>query len=202
MYKTYKKYKKHKKHYIYKYCLILFLLLNFIIQLIRSNSKQNISDINVDIIKIGYYCHSIKYGGIERVIALLINYLSKEKIFVHYLISESGILKDEYSIPNSTRRINLNYPRRSVFDAIEENQIDILIYNFYNRVEIQKLNKLNKTKIIYYNHSTFFYWIYLHVYNFKNSIYQIYKQCDYVIFLIPVENDYKPSTIEYDSVIP
>ena len=215
MYKTYKKYKKHKKHYIYKYCLILFLLLIFIIQLIRSNSKQNISDINVDIIKIGYYCHSIKYGGIERVIALLINYLSKEKIFVHYLISESGILKDEYSIPNSTRRINLNYPRRSVFDAIEENHIDILIYNFYNRFEIQKLNKLNKTKIIYYNHSTFFYWIYLHVYNFKNSIYRIYKQCDYVISLIPVENDYlfkkwgiksilmdNPSTIEYDSVIP
>ena len=53
-----------------------------------------------------------------------------------------------------------------MFDAIEENHIDILIYNFYNGVEIQKLNKLNKTKIIYYNHSTFFYRIYLHVYNF------------------------------------
>ena len=212
MYKTYKKY---KKHYIYKYCLILFLLLIFIIQLISSNSKQNISDINVDIIKIGYYCSSLKYGGVERVMALLINLLSKEKIFVHYLITTIGILEDEYPIPNSTRRINLNYPRRSVFDAIEENHIDILIYNFYNRFEIQKLNKLNKTKIIYYNHFTFFYWIFLHVYNFKNSIYRIYKQCDYVISLIPVENDYlfkkwgiksilmdNPSTIEYDSVIP
>ena len=207
-------YKTYKKYYIYKYCLILILHL-FIIRYNRSNSKQNISDINADIIKIGYYCRSIKYGGIERVMALLINHLSKEKIFVHYLISKSGILEDEYPIPNSTRRINLNYPRRSVFDAIEENHIDILIYNFYNRFEIQKLNKLNKTKIIYYNHSTFFYWIYLHVYNFKNSIYRIYKQCDYVISLIPVENDYlfkkwgiksilmdNPSTIEYDSVIP
>ena len=208
-------YKTYKKYYFDKFCLILILLLIFTIKYIRSNFKQNISDINVDIIKIGYYCSSIKYGGIERVMALLINHLSKEKIFVHYLISKSGILEDEYPIPNSTRRINLNYPKRSVFDAIEENHIDILIYNFYNRFEIQKLNKLNKTKIIYYNHSTFFYWIYLHVYNFKNSIYQIYKQCDYVISLIPVENDYlfkkwgiksilmdNPSTIEYDSVIP
>jgi len=208
-------YKTYKKYYFDKFCLILILLLIFTIQYNRSNSKQNISDINVDIIKIGYYCHSLKYGGVERVMALLINYLSREKIFVHYLISERGVLEDEYPIPNSTRRINLKYPRRSVFDAIEENHIDILIYNFYNSVEIQKLNKLNKTKIIYYNHSTFFYWIYLHVYNFKNSIYRIYKQCDYVISLIPVENDYlfkkwgiksilmdNPSTIEYDSVIP
>ena len=90
-----------------------------------------------------------------------------------------------------------------------------LIYNFYDRSEIKKLNKLDKTKVIFYNHSTYFYWIYLHVYNFKNSIYRIYKQCDYVISLIPVENDYlfkkwgiksilmdNPSTIEYDSAIP
>ena len=208
-------YKTYKKYYINKYILILNLLLIFTIKYIRSNFKQNISDINADIIKIGYYCHSLKYGGVERVMALLINYLSKEKIFAHYLITTRGILEDEYPIPNSTRRINLNYPKRSVFDAIEENHIDILIYNFYNGVEIQKLNKLNKTKIIYYNHSTFFYWIYLHVYNFKNSIYRIYKQCDYIISLIPVENDYlfkkwgiksilmdNPSTIEYDSAIP
>ena len=100
-------YKTYKKYYIYKYCLILILHF-FIILYNRSNSKQNISDINVDIIKIGYYCNSLKYGGVERVMALLINLLSKEKIFVHYLISKSGILEDEYPIPNSTRRINLN----------------------------------------------------------------------------------------------
>ena len=114
-------YKTYKKYYFDKFCLILILLLIFTIQYNRSNSKQNISDINVDIIKIGYYCHSLKYGGVERVMALLINYLSREKIFVHYLISERGVLEDEYPIPNSTRRINLKYPRRSVFDAIEEN---------------------------------------------------------------------------------
>jgi len=123
-------YKTYKKYYFDKFCLILILLLIFTIQYNRSNSKQNISDINVDIIKIGYYCHSLKYGGVERVMALLINYLSREKIFVHYLISERGVLEDEYPIPNSTRRINLKYPRRSVFDAIEENHIDILNKNY------------------------------------------------------------------------
>ena len=74
--------------------------------------------------------------------ALLINYLSKEKIFVHYLITTRGILEDEYPIPNSTRRINLNYPKRSVFDAIEENHIDILNKN-YNIIS-QNQNRIFK----------------------------------------------------------
>ena len=89
---------------------------------------------------------------------MLINYLSKEKIFVHYLISESGILKDEYSIPNSTRRINLNYPRRSVFDAIEENHIDIFIDYFENDLKqdivFKKVSMINKNYNTLYNFFT------------------------------------------------
>ena len=74
---------------------------------------------------------------------------------------------------------------------------------------------MKKTKIIFYNHSSYFYWIYFGVYNFKKSIYNFYKECNYVISLIPVENDYlfkkwginsilmdNPLIFEYDSVIP
>ena len=147
--------------------------------------------------------------------AIIINLLSEEKMFIHYLITRRGILNDEYTIPNNTRRINLNNTITNIFQIVRKYHIDVLIYNFYNRKEIVKLNKLKKTKIIFYNHSSYFYWIYLGVYNFKKSIYNFYKKCNYVISLIPVENDYlfkkwginsilmdNPLIIEYDSVIP
>lgn len=166
-------------------------------------------------IKIGYYCRSIKYGGVERVISLIINLLSKEKIFSHYLLTKSDILEGEYPLPNNTKRVRLLGKRTSLFWEIEKKHIDILIYNFYDKREIKKLNKLKTTKIIYYDHSSFLYWIYLKKYNFKDSIYYEYKKCKYVISLIPIENDYlfkiwginsilmhNPTSFEYDSVIP
>ena len=51
-------------------------------------------------IKVAYYTHSIKYGGIERVVALLINMLSKEKYLKIYLITHTKKLKEEYKIEN------------------------------------------------------------------------------------------------------
>ena len=99
--------------------------------------------------------------------------------------------------------------------VIKRQQIDILIYNFYDVKEIEKLNKLKNTKVIYYDHSSFLYWIYNHYYNFKKTIYYIYKKCNYVISLIPIENDYlfkkwginsilmeNPTTFNFDLVIP
>ena len=77
------------------------------------------------------------------------------------------------------------------------------------------MNKLKNTKIIYYNHSSFLYWIYNKIYNFENSIYYIYRNCNYVISLIPLENDYlfkqwginsilmdNPTTFNYDLITP
>ena len=52
-------------------------------------------------IKVAYYTHSIKYGGIERVVALLINMLSKEKYLKIYLITHTKKLKEEYKIKKS-----------------------------------------------------------------------------------------------------
>ena len=205
---------------VYKFRLILilfiaFIYISYILQYSNDKVFENNYIINNNMIKIGYYCNSIKNGGVERVMAQLIKYLSIEKTFIHYLICVEGILEGEYPIPNSTIRINLKFRRLSLFNAIKRNNIDILIYNFYDRSEIKKLNKLDKTKVIFYNHSTYFYWIYLHVYNFKYSVYSDYKKCNYIISLIPVENDYlfkkwginsilmdNPSTIEYNSVTP
>ena len=183
--------------------LIIFILL-------LENNK-----LDIDLIKVGYYCNSIKYGGVERVMALLINYLSKEKMFIHFLLTKKGKLEGEYSIPGTIQRIYLSEKKISLLQAIKINNIDILIYNFYEKSEIKELNKLKTTKIIYYDHSSYFYWIYLNNYKFQDTVYYEYKNCNYVISLIPLENDYlfkkwgiksilmdNPTTFEYDSVIP
>ena len=191
------------------------LLIFFLIYFYYFKLNFQDEDFDISLIKIAYYCNSIKNGGVERVISLLINYLSKEKMFLHYLITKKEMSEEEYPIPNSTRRISLAQKRTSLFEIIDKKHIDILIYNLYDKREIIKLNKLKKTKIIYYDHSCFLFWIYEKVYNFEDTIYYYYKKCKYVISLIPLENDYlfkkwginsilmdNPSTYEYDSVIP
>jgi len=52
------------------------------------------------------------------------------------------------------------------------------------------LNKLTKVKTIFYNHSSFWLWIYVNRVNFIPKLYKIYKSSKYVISLIPFENDY------------
>ena len=154
--------------------------------------KISVQDNNLDkhLIKVAYYCSSIKYGGIERVISIIINHISKEKIFSQYLVTKSDILEGEYFIPKNVKRIGLINRSNSLYYLIRKKNIDILIYNFYEKREIKKLNKIATTKIIYYDHSSFLYWIYLKHYKFKDTIYNEYKKCKYVISLIPIESNY------------
>ena len=191
---------------------MLWLLLFYII--IYASVYKKLDKIN-KIIKVGFYCDRIKYGGIGRVSSLLINYLSIESNFSLYLITDEGLLEGEYIIPKNVTRIFVYNNKRNLIRVLRQQQIDILIYNFYNIKEIEKLNKLKNTKVIYYNHSSFLYWIYNHNYNFKKTIYYIYKKCNYVISLIPIENDYlfkkwginsilmdNPTTYNFDLVTP
>ena len=196
--------------YINKYKLLFLITVGLIyISTLYANNKDR------KIIKVAYYCVQMKNGGIERVFSIIIKYLSKEKYFSFYLITKKERQIGEYSLPDNIHRISLANQEINLYKALEKEKIDILIYNYENR-EIEKLNQLKKTKVIYYNHSSFLYWIYKeHLYNFKDTVYHLYKKCKYVISLIPVENDYlfkkwginsilmdNPSTFEYDSVIP
>ena len=151
----------------------------------------------------------------ERVIALLINLLSKEKYFDIYLITDNRKSEGEYKIPNNTKRLCLSGNQQKIFDIIQQEHLDIIVYNFYNKSIINKLNSLNKTKAIIYNHSSFLYWVFRNRFNFDETPYSAYKSSKYVISLIPVENDYlfkkwginsilmdNPNTFEYDSVKP
>ena len=77
------------------------------------------------------------------------------------------------------------------------------------------LNKLNKIKVVFCIHSSFFYNIYEGIYRLDRTAYKEYKNSKYVISLIPFENDYlfkkwginsvlieNPSTFEYELVTP
>ena len=200
----------------YKLCIVSFL----IFAIISFKKVTNHFSSNYDVhsffkIRVAFYCTSLKYGGIERVTSILLNYLSKKKIFTLFLLSTKPRLIDEYPISDNIIRISLSNHKRNLFKQIKKEKIDILIYNFYDKNEIKRLNKLKKIKVIYYNHSSYFLWLFHHIYNFEQSIYKEYKNCKYVLSLIPLENDYlfkiwgiksifmnNPSTYEYDSVIP
>jgi hypothetical protein len=105
--------------------------------------------------------------------------------------------------------------RNDIIKILKREKIDILIYNFYDELEIKTLNNLKNTKTIYYNHSCFLFWIYAKLYYYYRTIYSAYKQSKYVISLVPFENDYLFKkwginstlisnfiTYEYNSVIP
>ena len=200
----------------YKSRIIIFIIFAFILLYsINYQSPLSYYKHSLNKIRVAFYCTSLKYGGVERVTSILLNYLVKEKYLALYLITFKPILFDEYSLPNNITRISLNNRKRNLFKEIKKEEIDILIYNFYEINEIKKLNKLKKTKVIYYNHSSYFLWILNHVYNFKQSVYQEYKNCKYILSLIPLETDYlfkiwginsvfvnNPSTYDYDSVLP
>ena len=209
-----KDYSKRNKHFFFKKnSKIFYICILLLLYLIIFIYYENQNTINYKI-KIGFYSHSLQYSGVGRVMALLINLLSKEKYFILYSITDYRKSHGDYAIPNSTKRICLKDEKKSIFDIIKNEQIDILIYNFYEKKVMDKLNSLNKTKVIFYNHSSFLTWIY-HNFKFDLTPYPSYKYYKYVISIIPVENNYlfkkwginsilmdNPLTFDYDSVTP
>ena len=196
----------------------LFYFLSFKLNLDSTNSiiiKSQIHNNLNQSIKVAYYCNCIKYGGVERIIALLINKLSDIRLFKQYLITNLKPQEGEYIIPNNTVRLSLIEQNMNLIEIIKREQIDILIYNFYKKKEMFELTKLNGTKTIFFDHSSVFFWIYRGEINFNYSFYSLYKKSKYVISLIPFENDFlfkkwginsilmdNLNTYEYDSVFP
>ena len=199
----------YKLLYSYKTIIIIVLFI------ILGASKIETDKKDPNVIKVAFFCNCIKYGGIERVVALLVSLLSREKNFIIFLITSSKILENEYYIPNNVKRISLSEQKINIFQFNIREKLDIIVYNFYDKKVLRKLNTLKNTKIIAYDHSCFVYWIYYNQYKFEDTMYKAYKDCKYVISLIPLENDYlfkiwginsilmdNPLTFEYDSILP
>ena len=155
---------------------------------IQIQNKYNIS-FNNSIKKklnIGIYAFGIKNGGRARSTALLINYLKDIKIFNLFLFTRRLKEDDEYKIPQNIRRILVKH---NLINKVKKYKIHILIYQLSFHKEIEKLNKINNIKIIFYQHLGIFDWIYGNYKIFK-SIYRDYKYSKFVVNIIPFENDY------------
>ena len=141
-------------------------------------------------IRIGIFTHSLRNGGIQRISALLINYLYKTSLFNLYLFSQKNKQTEEFFIPNNVKRIFIpKYKFNNIFKEIYKRKIDILIFQFPYDYAINFLNKLKNIKVIYLQHYSLFYWIYKN-YSCFNSIYKEYRNSKYIVSLIPFENDY------------
>ena len=176
-------YKKQNPKKILLFLFILVILYEYNNKLINIKLKININKINIAI-----YANSIKNGGVERQTTLILNNFCKVRIFNLYLFTRKNKEKDEYIIDKSIKRIII---KNNLIQALKQNNIDILIYQFYIAKEIVELNKLNKTKTIFINRSCFLHWIYYELYYFFKTVYKAYKKSRYVISLIPFENDYR-----------
>ena len=114
--------------------------------------------------------------------------MSRIKIFNLYLLTQLEKEDHEFKITENINRIVVENIY-ILINEIRKLEIDILIYQFPKGNEIELLNNLKNIKIIFYENSCFLYWIYDNFEYFK-SIYNAYKNCKYLISLIPFENDY------------
>jgi glycosyltransferase involved in cell wall biosynthesis len=120
----------------------------------------------------------------------MIEFFLKQKIYDLYIYTKLPKEVNEYIIPNNIFRIVIKIPRlKNLIHQTIKNNIDILIYNFYNCKEIQILNNLKNLKTLFYIHQSFLYWIYFDYSKFI-SLYKNYQNSKYVINLIPFENDF------------
>jgi len=186
-----------------KHLFIIFILFNIIIlkkYIIFNNieinknykyfhKKYNLHFPNVLInkIRVGIYTYSLKNGGTQRISSLLINYLYKVNIFKLYIFSQKQKENNEYIIPNDIKRVVIEFPRYQ--NLLKKNKIHILIFQFPNEYGINLLNSIKEIKILFYQHYSFFYWLYFNYTKFID-IYKSYQQSKYILSVIPFENDY------------
>ena len=137
-------------------------------------------------INIAIYAFSIKNGGRSRITALLINYLYKINIFKIFLFTLKIIEEDEYIIPINVKRFQI---RNHLIKIINKNKVDILIYELDEIKEIITLNNYESLKVIYYQHSSSFDWLYDNYTVFK-SIYEEFYSSKYIVSIVPFDNDY------------
>lgn len=143
-------------------------------------------------IRVGVYSYYLRNGGRARITSLLLNYLYKINIFNLYLFTRDlGFDKEaEYFIENNIVRISIkNSTIEKLIKEIRKKKLDILIFQNSNSKDIRMLSNLTDIKTIFYQHQSFFYWLYNNYTYFKN-IYEAYHSARYIVSLIHLESDY------------
>ena len=130
-------------------------------------------------INLGIYSFGMKNGGRARLTSILINYLNNLKVFKICLFTILSKQDKEYFIPKDIKRMVIKNNLIYLDKYISKNKIDILIYNLNNDREINYLNRKTIPKIIYYQHTSFFYMLYYNYTSFL-SLYKAYQ----IVYLI------------------
>ena len=86
-------------------------------------------------------------------------------------------------------KINLNINLTFHNTNKRKNKIDILIYELDEIEEILSLNNYKNIKVIFYQHSSSFDWLYDNYTMFK-SIYGMFYSSKYIVSIVPFDNDY------------
>lgn len=141
-------------------------------------------------IKIGIYTTGLSGAGLQRSTSLMVSNFYQIKLFEIILFTVNKHEENEYIIPKGIKRIIIqHYNLDTLIKEAGKRMIDILIYQFPNYEQIERLNNLQNIKVIFYLHQSFLYWIYYNYFLFIN-LYKTYQTLKYVISLIPFENDY------------
>ena len=138
---------KYKLSLRVKSFLILFILIIFKYLFRKYSAKfyDNYLDLTESLkikydvkknIRIALYTKSLVNGGRARITAILYNYLYQINFFTVYLFTEN-IFKTEYKLEKNSNRIII---KNNLFHKLNENKIDILIYQLNNVTEINQLN--------------------------------------------------------------
>ena len=136
-------------------------------------------------IRVGIYTFCLKNGGRARLASMLINFLYKVKLFNIFLYTTEIKENDEYIYPKFIKRSII---KNNNITKIFKNKIDILIFHLKDYKTIKLLNKYNNIKVIYYIHNSIFNYLYLN-YTYFKFLYKEYSKSNYIVSLIPFEND-------------
>ena len=170
--------------------VILILTRNDMLKKSKNNGLSS-EDMKTKV-RLALYIHSLSTGEMEKLISILLNYLSNQSIFEIYLFINKDC-KIEYKINQKIHKIKINIHSTQIlrYKLIEYN-IELFLYLFNNIKDIKMLNKLNELKdirTIFINYSGFLYRVYNDDSYSFNTLYEAYKESKFTVSFIPFENE-------------
>ena len=159
---------------------------NDIFNLIQSDLNSNFPYKINNKINLGIYTYRIKDGGRARITSILLNYLNNIKFFNINLFTVLKKEDNEYLIPKGIRRTNI---KKNIIKEIRKKKIHILIYELESDKEIDILNNMKNIKVIFYQHTSSFDWIYDNYTTFK-KLYKAFKNSKNVLSIVPFDHHY------------
>ena len=141
-------------------------------------------------IKIAIFIYKLTGGGMQRETVLFLEYLHNLKIFDLYLFTLNIYEKEDFLVPINIKRVFIeNEKIINLIRKTKKKKIELVIYQYPKQYDINFLNRLKKVKIIFYQHSSLFFWFYYNTF-YLRTIYKEYINSKYIVSLIPLENDY------------